>query len=948
MNIPPHRGMAGRAMPGHATASGAWAQSGNAAFRALTALSVALIMLGAMLVGAATAQADHIPKTPPLTTPWTSQVSRTDPLPEYPRPQLTRPDWQSLNGQWQFAATEAITSPPVGQNLAETVLVPYPIESALSGIMRHENNMWYRRTFTVPAAWSGKRIQLNFGAVTWRANVWVNGVDVGTHSGGYDAFSFDITDALHSGDNEIIVGVYSPVDAAGNPIGKQRLNPSGIFYTASSGIWQTVWLEPTTPAHITRLDTTPDVPARALDVVAHVGGGNAQNVHAEVIAGGKVVGSADGSPGSHLRIPVPNAHLWSPDDPYLYDLRVSLTGTGGGDVVGGYVGMRSIGKAVVGGVLRPVINGKFVFQMGTLDQGYWPDGIYTAPTDDALKFDLQQEKALGFNMVRKHIKVEPARWFYWADKLGLMVWQDMPAMRTGTDPSSADRANFESELHRVVDQLKGITSIVQWIPFNEGWGEYDSARIADLVKSWDPSRLVDNNSGSNCCGTDGGNGDVVDDHIYVGPGQTHLPTSSRVAVLGEYGGLGLRVSGHEWSPGNGFSYEMEPDSATLTQRYVAITGQLRDLITTRGLSASVYTEPTDVENEVNGFYTYDRRVQKMDFAQVLAVNNSVKTAAQGQYLPIGSLTSFKVTTPGYTDRSLSLSGGLGITAVVNTASSEAARRDATFWVRSGLADPSCVSLESRGAPGQFLRHFGYRARRDANDGSSQFAQDATFCVRSGLSGGGSSLESYNYRGRYLRHINSEVYISDDSGANAWDAPAGFAADATWSPTTPWWRSGADLPTGQAKSLQVVTPGYTDRYLRHKDGLGYTDVVNAAADAGLKGDATFIIRAGLADSSCYSFESRNYSGHYLRHQNFRIRKDPRDGSALFDQDATFCAQPGRYGSGDVTLASYNEIGHNIRHYAAQVWVASNGGPSPCDSPSSYDPDVTWHLAAPWTP
>ncbi|HCU52308.1 MAG TPA: beta-galactosidase, partial [Micromonosporaceae bacterium] len=809
-----------------------------------------IALLAGVFIAPTPAWSDYVPKTPPLTTPWTSQVSLTNPLPEYPRPQLTRPDWQSLNGQWQFAGASSLTNPPVGQNLPETVLVPYPIESAISGIMRHENNMWYRRTFTVPSGWSGRRIQLNFGAVTWRAAVWVNGVSIGNHSGGYDSFSFDITNALNGGANELIVGVYSPVDAAGIPLGKQRLNPSSIFYTAASGIWQTVWLEPTNPVRITRLDTTPDVPAGVLDLVVQTAGGSGQTVQAQVLSGGQVIGSASGSPGQHLRIPVPNARLWTPDDPFLYDLRVSLSG---GDTVGGYFGMRSLGKGMVGGVLRPLLNGKFVFQMGTLDQGYWPDGIYTAPTDEALRFDLERQKALGFNMVRKHVKVEPARWFYHADRLGLMVWQDMPSMFT----TAADaRVNFESELRRVVDQLKGITSIVQWVPFNEGWGEYDPARITDLVKSWDPTRLVNNNSGSNCCGFDGGNGDVIDDHIYVGPGNPNLPTSSRIAVLGEYGGIGLRVPGHEWSPGNGFAYEMAPDAAALTRRYVEVTGQLRDLIYGRGLSASVYTQPTDVENEVNGFYTYNRRVFKMDSAQVLAVNSSVKAAAQGTYLPINGLASFRVTTTGHTDRYL----GPGVTSIVATGSSDALKKDSTFWVRPGLADAACVSLESRTSPGRFLRHSGYRVRLDPNDGSGLFAADATFCIRQGLSGAGTSLESKNFPGRYLRHVNSEVYIANSSGANPWDSPISFAADATWALATAWWRSGVDLPLNAAQSLRVVTPGFTDRYLRHADSLGFTEVVNSASSASLKADATFYVRRGLADPTCYSFESRNFPGH----------------------------------------------------------------------------------------
>ncbi len=916
--------------------------------RPLAALVPALLALASALVVAQPAHAGpYLPKTPPLTTPWTGQVSLTNPLPEYPRPQLTRPDWQSLNGQWQFAGASSLASPPFGQTLAETVLVPYPIESALSGIMRHQNYMWYKRSFTVPAGWTGRRILLNFGAVTYTAQVWVNGVSVGSHSGGFDAFTFDITGALNGGTNEIIVGVHSPVDAAGIPVGKQRLNPSGIFYTAASGIWQTVWLEPANAARITRLDTVPDLPAGVLDLVVQTTGG-ASGVQAQVLSGGTVISTVTGAPGAHLRIPIPSARLWTPDDPFLYDLRVTLTGTNGGDAVGGYFGMRSIGKAMVDGVLRPVLNGKFVFQLGTLDQGYWPDGIYTAPTDAALRFDLEQQKALGFNMVRKHIKVEPARWFYHADRLGLMVWQDMPAMKTGFTPSAADRTVFESELRRMIDQLKGITSIVLWVPFNEGWGEYDPARIADLVKSWDPSRLVTNNSGSNCCGFDGGNGDVIDDHIYVGPGTTALPTATRIAVLGEYGGIGLRVTGHEWSPGNGFAYEMTPDSATLTRRYVEATGQLRNLIDGRGLSASVYTEPTDVENEVNGFFTYDRQIQKMDFAQARAVNLSVLAAAQGSYLPVGQLASLRVTTSGHTTKYLSHSGSPSVTQVVTGTSTDAVKKASTFWVRQGLASASCLSFESRDVPGQFLRHSGYRVQLAPNDGTSLYAADATFCQRTGLAAGGVSLESYNFPGRYLRHINSEVWISNSSGANAWDNPASFAADATWRGSSPWWRSGVDLPLDQARSLQVVTPGYTDRFLAHSAGLGVTSVVNASSSATLKADATFVVRRGLADPTCYSFESRNFAGHYLRHANFRVRKDARDGSALFDADATFCPQAGRYGTGNVSLVSSNLPSLSVRHYAAEVWVAGNGGPHPYDSPAGYAADTTWALVSPWAP
>ncbi|TQM79331.1 glycosyl hydrolase family 2 [Saccharothrix saharensis] len=876
------------------------------------------------------------PKPAPLTTPWTGQVSPTNALPEYPRPQLVRSDWLTLNGVWEFAGAPDLSSPPFGRPLAEGVLVPYPIESALSGIKRHEDHMFYRRTFTTPSGWSGRRVKLNFGAVTWETRVWVNGVSVGTHTGGFDAFSFDITSALRAGANEVIVGVRSTVDGSSYPIGKQRRNPGGIFYTAASGIWQTVWLEPVAANHITRLDTTPDVPAGVLDLV--VQGTAGQQVRAEVLTGGRVVGTATGTTGAHLRVPVPNARLWSPDDPFLYDLRVTL----GSDVVTGYFGMRSLGKAVVGGVMRPLLNGRFVFQLGTLDQGYWPDGIYTAPTDAALRFDLERQKALGFNMVRKHIKVEPARWYYHADRLGLMVWQDMPSLDAVDDVPNG-RAHFESELRRVVDQLKGITSIVQWVPFNEGWGEYDAGRIVNLVRSIDTTRLINHNSGSNCCVSDPdpGNGDVIDDHAYQMSGATRPPDANRVAVLGEFGGLGRRVVGHEWQPGAGFAYgDLFPDEASLTGRYVEITKEVGRFVHTRGLSASVYTEPYDVENEVNGFYTYDRQVLKVSEARVREVNQRVLAIAAGTEVGRGEAISLRVTTAGHTDRHLRHRDGVARTDVITD---DLGRLDATFWARPGLADPACLSFESRNFPGRFLRHSALRVRSDAGDGSAAFASDATFCPRAGA--GGTVLESRNMPGHYIRHYQENAYLARSGGPNPWDTATSFAADTTWAAVVPLWRSGADLPLDQARSFRVTTAGFTDRYLRHQDGLARTDVVAPGSSALLKADATFVVRRGLAEPSCYSFESRNHPGQYLRHAAFRVRLGASDGTDLFRRDATFCAQPG---VGGVRLASVNELGASVRHYAEEVWVAVNGGAHAYDNPTSYDADVSWAVSAPWTP
>jgi hypothetical protein len=589
-----------------------------------------------------------------MQTPWTSLVSPDNVLPEYPRPHLTRADWLNLNGLWQLAVAESLAQPPFGQNLPQSVLVPFPIESALSGIATSARYMWYRRTVRIPSEWQGRRIQLNFGAVNWQADVWINSQPVGSHRGAYDSFSFDITAALHEDDNDIIVGVHSPLEAAGIPLGKQRRAPHDIFYTGSSGIWQTVWLEPTNAAHIVQLVTTPNLPRGRLDLIVRGAGISGQGVRVVVSSGGHTVASVDGSVGAVIHVPMPNARLWSAEDPFLYDLRATLTGPGGGDEVGGYFGMRSIAMGVVNGVLRPLLNGEFVFQLGLLDQGFWPDGLYTAPTDDALRFDLQQHKLLGFNMVRKHIKVEPARWYFWADRLGLLVWQDMPSLPVSLpsplapppQPPVQDRPNFEDELHRIIEQLRGFTSIVQWQPFNESWGAYDRDRIATLVKSWDPTRLINIDSGgwlSIVNGTDriddpGSVDDCLDDHVYPGPDGTTFeglpaprpPSGTRVAALGEFGASGLIVAGHEWQPGAGFRIPVCPlftDSAALTQEYVKQLDKVRELVVSRGLSSAIYAQLTDVENECDGLWTYDRQVLKVDAEQVKWANLTARTAA---------------------------------------------------------------------------------------------------------------------------------------------------------------------------------------------------------------------------------------------------------------------------------------------------------------------------------
>ncbi|WP_370950390.1 glycoside hydrolase family 2 protein [Amycolatopsis sp. cg5] len=542
-----------------------------------------------------------------LPTPW-----EADALPEYPRPALVRDRWLNLNGTWDYGRGERIR-------------VPYPPESALSGIGRHDDRMRYRRVFETPARWAGDRVLLHFGAVDQKASVWVNNQRVATHEGGYTAFSVDITDVLReTGSQELVVHAEDRTDVETFPVGKQRATPGGIFYTAHSGIWQTVWLEPVPETYVSGVDITPDL--TGFHVRPHIVG---PHDGWEV-----VVSTPDGEVARTTgdRVDIPEPRLWSPDDPFLYDVTVRV----GADVVRGYTGLRTVGLLPDSeGRPRIALNGRITFLHGPLDQGYWPDGISTAPTDEALRFDLEKAKELGFNFVRKHVKVEPARWYHWADRLGLLVWQDMPSLgmhfdgpqAPEPDPVPEAKARFETELVAMIAQLRNVPSIIGWVPFNEGWGEFDTARIAALVKELDPARLVVASSGVNCCFShpDSGAGDVYDDHTYVGPG-VPLVSDQRAIVDGEYGGLGLVLEEHCW-PGPPDAYEMCPDSEALTSRYAEVSEALAGIIGETGLSGAIYTQLTDVENEVNGFYTYDRRVLKVD-PSVADLNRAAISAGQ--------------------------------------------------------------------------------------------------------------------------------------------------------------------------------------------------------------------------------------------------------------------------------------------------------------------------------
>ena len=614
----------------------------NIHFLTCPVVSVALLAATAISVCAASLSddRDHGKPVALLPTPWTEAAkAAATPLPEYPRPQMTRSQWLNLNGEWDYVGGASLANPadqgvtpPAFPDKPEKIKVPYPPESYLSGIMRkQEINMWYRRSFTIPDSWKKKRVLLHFGAVDCQSAVFVNGHLAGTHEGGWDAFEFDVTDLLHSGRNELVVGARDDNDGR-HSCGKDCVTQGD--YTFTSGIWQTVWLEPVPQSYIRNLTIAPDLDQATVKVSADLSG-TADQVKVTVSAEGKTIGQTAGPAGKPYEVPVPHPRPWSPDDPFLYDLKVQLTDNRGKviDEARSYFGMRSVALGMVAGQLRPLLNGKFVFQMGPLDQGYWPDGIHTAPTDEALKFDLAAIKRLGFNLVRKHAKVEPQRWYYWADKLGLLVWQDMPSMWYPDDNPEQTRAQFEREWQTIIEQHRSSPSIVGWVPFNENWGAYDVARITAWTKTFDPTRLVNGNTGyNNAPGYrpapgDPGNGDFDDLHIYVGPGDPPQPSATRAACLGEYGGVGLLVPGHMWPVDNN-AYEMQPGKDALTKRFEQMQAELLPLVEHKGLGAAVYTQVTDVEHEVNGFLTYDRKVEKMDFARVKAANDAVYRAAE--------------------------------------------------------------------------------------------------------------------------------------------------------------------------------------------------------------------------------------------------------------------------------------------------------------------------------
>lgn len=570
-----------------------------------------------------------------IKTEWSETIDTENVLGEYPRPIMEREEWKNLNGLWDYSITE-YGSPKPEKNDGQ-ILVPFPVESSLSGVMEEvgsSKEVWYNTGFTVPAGWNGKNILLHFGAVDWKADVWINDIKIGTHSGGYAPFSFDITPFLNNEETQqLTVKVWDPTDEGPQPRGKQVKEPEGIWYTPVTGIWQTVWLEPVNEKSIHNLRFTPDIDNNTIKIsLKSEKADYGDFVEVTVYDGPEIITTAKAAVTQEFEIPLQDPKLWSPESPFLYRTVVRLISDGEvADEVKSYFAMRKISsKRDENGVVRMQLNNKDYFHFGPLDQGWWPDGLYTAPSDEALKYDIIKTKEMGFNMIRKHVKVEPARWYTHCDEIGMLVWQDMPngdkqpdwQMHNYFDGNELKRTHESEQIYRkewkeIMDYLYSYPSIVVWVPFNEAWGQFKTEEITEWTKNYDPSRLVNSASGGNHFQT----GDILDLHNYPDP-ELYLYDAQRVTVLGEYGGIGLPLEGHLWKEDNNWGYIKFKNSKEVTREYIKYAEELKQLIRS-GFSGAVYTQTTDVEGEVNGLMTYDRKVDKLDVEQVREINREV-------------------------------------------------------------------------------------------------------------------------------------------------------------------------------------------------------------------------------------------------------------------------------------------------------------------------------------
>ncbi|MBQ9546567.1 MAG: beta-galactosidase [Bacteroidales bacterium] len=594
-----------------------------------------ILLTAALSLMAMVSMAQWQPAGDKIKTQWAEKVNPQAPLPEYPRPILERSSWQNLNGLWDYAILDKGKMEP--SQYDGKILVPFCVESSLSGVQKsvsEKQELWYHREFDVPAAWKGKRVMLNFGAVDWQADVFVNDIMIGSHKGGYAGFSFDITPYLNKkGSQKLVVRVWDPTDKGYQPIGKQTLNPRSIWYTAVTGIWQTVWIEPVGENHINHISTVADIENGSMEFTVKTAcSRNHDIVEVVVLDGNKEVSRAKGIANGTLRVAVPNAKLWSPETPYLYNVKLKLYRDGKViDEATSYAAMRTISSARdENGVVRMQLNGKDYFHYGPLDQGWFPDGLYTAPTDEAMLYDIKMTKQLGFNMIRKHVKVEPDRWYYHCDREGIVVWQDMPSGDMGNEweprvygggtdrkRSAASISNYYHEWGEIINLCSQHPCVVVWTPFNEAWGQFATEDVVAWTQEQDPSRLINTASGGNHRNC----GDIIDLHNYPGPAM-YLTDPNRVNVLGEYGGIGYAMEGHLWWDKRNWGYIQFKSKDEVTDEYVKYAEQLKSFVR-RGFSAAVYTQTTDVEGEVNGLMTYDRKEVKVNADRVSKVNREV-------------------------------------------------------------------------------------------------------------------------------------------------------------------------------------------------------------------------------------------------------------------------------------------------------------------------------------
>ena len=570
-----------------------------------------------------------------IKTSWAEKIDVKNVLPEYPRPIMERAEWVNLNGLWDYAILKAGLAEP--SKFDGQILVPFAVESSLSGVQKtvgDENEVWYKRNFTVPSKWKNNKILLHFGAVDWKSEIWLNDIKIGSHTGGYTPFSFDIQPFLNkTGDQKLVVRVWDPTDNGFQPRGKQTSKPNSIWYTAVTGIWQTVWMEPVADKYIENIRTNSNIDKSQLTVAVESNGTtSADVVEVRVYEGKNILSTTKVSSCEKLEISIPDAKLWSPETPFLYTMKINLISNGKViDQVDSYFAMRKIStKRDKNGIVRLELNNKTYFQFGPLDQGWWPDGLYTAPTDEALKYDIQKTKDFGFNMIRKHVKVESARWYMHCDQLGMLVWQDMPSgdhspqwqshnYFNGNElkRTAESEANYRKEWKGIMDFVYSNPSVVCWVPFNEAWGQFKTPEIVEWTKSYDPSRLVNPASGGNHYPV----GDMLDLHNYPGP-EMYLYDGQRPTVLGEYGGIGLALEGHLWASDKNWGYVQFKNSKEVTDEYVKYAESLLKM-SKSGFSAGVYTQTTDVEGEVNGLMTYDRKVIKIDEQRVREINKKI-------------------------------------------------------------------------------------------------------------------------------------------------------------------------------------------------------------------------------------------------------------------------------------------------------------------------------------